>query len=237
MSYSCLDTIVDSVEVCYRLFPSILVGTMLLVFVFIAIAFRAALAPLKMLFTVVLPVAAVFGVSVWVYQDRVLDWLDVPALTSAPGTGFFWGTPVFTCTIILGLALDYDIFLFARVVELRQKGFDNLAAVRGGLCFTGPIITSAGLVMAIALGGLLLSEVPAEDQIGFVLAFGVLMDTFVIRICLVPSVLSQVAGLNYWPQRLPAVTKGEADLAALISQPEELPRACVVPGSGQKLLE
>merc|ERR1712176_214213 len=99
--------------------------------------------------------------------------------------------------------------------ELRQKGFDNLAAVRGALCFTGPIITSAGLIMAIALGGLLLSEVPAEDQIGFVMAFGVLMDTFVIRICLVPSVLLLGAGLNYWPQCLPLVTKGEADLAAL----------------------
>mmetsp|Transcript_8175 Transcript_8175/g.29739 ORF Transcript_8175/g.29739 Transcript_8175/m.29739 type:complete len:902 (-) Transcript_8175:16-2721(-) len=215
---SSLAIVVDILEVAYARFPYILTGTILLVFLVVAIAFRAALAPVKMFFTVVVPLAAVFGVAVWVYQMKGLHFLGIPALTSAEGAGFYWGTPIFTCTIIIGLALDYDIFLFARVVELRQMGFDNEASVRGAIVLTGPIITSAGLIMAIALGGLLLCDVPANNQIGFVMAFGVLVDTFVIRTCLVPAVLTLASGLNYWPQRMPDATKTSRDLGALLCE-------------------
>jgi len=125
---------------------------------------------------------------------------------------------VFTCTIIIGLALDYDIFLFARVLELRRKGFNNGAAVRGALCLTGPVITCAGLIMAIAFCGLMLSDVPTNNQIGFVMAFGVLLDTFVIRTCLVPSVLTLAASANYWPQQLPPVSRGDVDELLLLDE-------------------
>ncbi|CAJ1346903.1 unnamed protein product [Effrenium voratum] len=163
--------------------------------------------------TVFVPLAAVFGVAVLVYQDGALNWLPGGPgnnpFTSPPGGGFYWAAPVFTCTIIVGLALDYDVFLFARVVELRKRGFSNAQAVRGGLALTGPTITAAGLIMAIAFSGLLLSDVPANNQIGFVMAFGVLMDTFVIRTCLVPSVLIWGQSLNYWPQKMPAVCESD----------------------------
>jgi len=213
---STLTVVNDVVEATYARFPLIVGVTVLVVFVVIALAFGAALAPLKMFFTVVVPVGAVYGVAVWVYQDGGLSWLGVPSLASSPGTGLYWAMPVFTCTILVGLALDYDVFLFSRVLELRACGFGNSAAVRGGLCLTGPIITSAGLVMAVALGGLLLCDVPANNQIGFVMAFGVLVDTFLIRTCLVPAVLTLAAGLNYWPRRPPPATEGEEDLAELL---------------------
>jgi len=207
--------LVDTVEVAYQRFPYILAGTIGLVFAVVAIAFRAAFAPVKMFLTVVLPLAAVFGVAVWIYQDDGLKFLHTAALSSPQDAGFYWGTPIFTSTIIIGLALDYDVFLFARVVELRRLGFENNAAVRGGLYLTGPIITSAGLIMAIALGGLLLCDVPSNNQVGFVMTFGVLMDTFVIRTCLVPAVLTLGSGLNYWPQKLPAPTKSDSNLHEL----------------------
>ncbi|CAK9021866.1 Membrane protein YdfJ [Durusdinium trenchii] len=205
--FGTLTVVFDIVQVTYRRLPYIVCGTVLCVFSLIAYAFRAALAPVKMLITVVVPLAAVFGVAVWVYQFGAFNWLPGGPgnnpFTSPPGGGFYWAAPVFTCTIIIGLALDYDVFLFARVVELRKKGYSNPAAVRGGLTLTGPTITAAGLIMAIAFGGLLLSDVPSNNQIGFVMAFGVLMDTFVIRTCLVPSVLTLAASLNYWPQQMP----------------------------------
>jgi hypothetical protein len=78
---------------------------------------------------VVVPLAAVFGIAVWVYQFGALDWLPVGPgnnpFTSPPGGGFYWAAPLFTCTIIIGLALDYDVFLFARVIELRKKGYSS----------------------------------------------------------------------------------------------------------------
>ncbi|CAJ1425188.1 unnamed protein product [Effrenium voratum] len=213
MLFGSLTIVFDIVQVTYQRLPYIVVGTVAAVFALVALAFRAALAPVKMFVTVFVPLAAVFGVAVLVYQDGALNWLPGGPgnnpFTSPPGGGFYWAAPVFTCTIIVGLALDYDVFLFARVVELRKRGFSNAQAVRGGLALTGPTITAAGLIMAIAFSGLLLSDVPANNQIGFVMAFGVLMDTFVIRTCLVPSVLIWGQSLNYWPQKMPAVCESD----------------------------
>lgn len=217
MLLSSVGIVVDIVEVAYARFPYILAGTICLVFFLVAFAFKAAFAPIKMFFTVVIPLAAVFGTAVWIYQERGLDSLGITSLSTPPGAGLHWGTPVFTCTIVIGLALDYDVFLFARVLELRQEGFNNKAAIRGAIFLTGPIITSAGMIMAIALGGLLLCDVPSNNQIGFVLTFGVLVDTFVIRTCLVPAVLSLGSTLNYWPQKMPIADKSDDDLAMLFA--------------------
>lgn len=217
--FGTLVIVYDLVEVTFQRMPYIVGGTIALVFTVISVAFRAALAPLKMFFTVVVPLFTVFGVSVWVYQDNGLQWLGVPQLQSPGRAGFYWGTPVFTCTILIGLALDYDVFLFARVVELRKKGYSNSAAVRGALCLTGPVITCAGVIMTATFFGLLLCDVPVDNQIGFVMGFGALMDTFVIRTCLVPSVLTLGGCLNYWPQQMPPETKSDMELEALLKNP------------------
>lgn len=221
MLFGELTILYDVIEVTYKRLPFILFGTIFLVFVLIAAAFKAAFAPVKMFFTVVVPLAAVFGVAVLVYQDGALSWLpggpSKNPFMSPPGGGFYWATPVFTCTIIIGLAIDYEVFLFARVVELRLKGLSNRDAVCAALCLTGPTITAAGLVMSIAFFGLLLSSIPTNNQIGFVMGFGVLMDTFVIRTCLVPACLTLAASLNYWPHRLPPVRQWNVDEAIACS--------------------
>jgi len=226
MLFGTLTVVFDIVEVTYGRIPYIVSGTVFIVFSLIAFAFRAALAPIKMFVTVVVPLVAVFGIAVWVYQDGAFNWLPGGPgnnpFTTPPGGGFYWAAPVFTCTIIIGLALDYDVFLFARVIELRRQGYSNEVAVRGGLCLTGPTITSAGLIMAIAFCGLLLSDVPSNNQIGFVMAFGVLMDTFVIRTCLVPSVLTLASSLNYWPQKMPPVTQFGTEMLLLDPQGQDL---------------
>lgn len=213
--FSPLVTVYDIVKETYAWMPLIVGTTLVVVFVLIAFAFSAVFAPFKLFFTVVIPIIALYGLATAVYQEGLLDWTNITPLMSTDGV--FWANPVFTCTLLIGLALDYDIFLFARVLELRKQGFDNRAAILGGLYLTGPIITSAGLIMATAFAGLLLTEVPSTNQIGFFLCVGVLLDTFVVRVCLVPAILMLVSGLNYWPQRMPDPDKGVSELIEFLS--------------------
>mmetsp|Transcript_37777 Transcript_37777/g.87327 ORF Transcript_37777/g.87327 Transcript_37777/m.87327 type:complete len:907 (+) Transcript_37777:78-2798(+) len=208
--FSPLVIVFDIMEVIYARLPYILAAVFVSCFLCVSCVFKAACVPLKLFLTVVIPLCMVYGVAVLVYQDGMLNFLG---LRQVQGTnGLYWANPVFTTTILIGLALDYDIFLFARVVELRLQGFDNRAAVVGALTLTGPTITAAGLIMTTGFGGLLLTDVASSNQIGFLMAFAVLVDTFVIRTCLVPAILVLASGLNYWPRRLPPGLRGLEDL-------------------------
>ena len=74
---------------------------------------------------------------------------------------------------------------------------------------TGGIITAAGVIMAIAFSGLMISSLVVMKQLGFILCFAVLVDTFVIRTILVPAIMSIADKWNWWPAKLPIPTKDE----------------------------
>lgn len=99
----------------------------------------------------------------------------------------------------IGLALDYDIFLFTRVREFRLKGWSNKAAIVKGVARTGRVITFAGIIMAIAFSGLAASSLMLLDQFAYVLMFSVLLDTFVIRTTLSPAIMYLCGHFNYEP--------------------------------------
>jgi len=105
--------------------------------------------------------------------------------------------------VLLALGLDYSIFYFSRVYELRRAGFSDREAIRHGLASTGPVITCAGIIFALEFTGGLLSEAPLNRQGGFVVVVGILLDTFVVRSCLVPAALSVGASANWWPAAMP----------------------------------
>jgi len=208
--FSPLVIIFDIMKVIYQRLPFILLAVFASCFLCVGVVFKAACVPIKLFLTVVIPLCMVYGVAILVYQDGVLDFIGWRAISGT--NGLYWANPVFTTTILIGLALDYDIFLFARVVELRLSGYDNRAAVVGALTLTGPTITAAGLIMTAGFGGLLLTDVASNNQIGFLMAFAVLVDTFIIRTCLVPAILVLASGWNYWPRRLPPGHMGLEDL-------------------------
>jgi len=72
---------------------------------------------------------------------------------------------------------------------------------------TGKIITAAGVIMAIAFSGLLLSGISAMNQLSFYLVFSVLFDTFIVRSLLVPSLMGLLKDVNWWPMKMPEPTK------------------------------
>ena len=142
--------------------------------------------------------------TVMMYQDGILGSWHLRSLT-AVDQELSWLVPVMSFSIMVGLALDYDIFLITRVSEFRfLKGYSHESSIAAGLDATGTVITSAGLIMAVSFGSLLASQSPALDQWAFVVTFSVLLDTFVVRTILVPALMTWTGEKYSWyPRRLP----------------------------------
>ena len=151
--YSELIQIVDAERFTLRRFPTVITGTLSVVFVLVALRFRAAVVPLKLAATIVLPLAFVFGLAVTVYQKGTLDALDWDAVASDGTGGVAWLLPCSTVFLLIGLALDYDIFLFSRVYELRRAGLCDVDAINRAVAVSGPVISAAGVIMALAFSG------------------------------------------------------------------------------------
>jgi RND superfamily putative drug exporter len=159
------------------------------VLVILGVLLRAVVAPLLLVATVVLSFAAALGVSALAFEH----------LFGFAGADSAY--PLWTFVFLVALGTDYNIFLMTRVhEESRRHGTRRGALI--GLAATGGVITSAGLVLAgtfVALGTLPLVFV---TEIGFAVAFGVLLDTFVVRSVLVTALNLDVGRHIWWPSRL-----------------------------------
>ncbi len=162
---------------------------LVVVFVILALVLRALVAPLLLAGTVVLSFAAALGVSAAVWNHIFHFAGSDPAL------------PLFAFVFLVALGVDYNIFLMTRVHEESRRHGTRRGALLG-LAATGGVITSAGLVLAgtfTALGSL---PVVLATEIGFVVAFGVLLDTFVVRSVLVSALNLDVGRWLWWPSSL-----------------------------------
>jgi RND superfamily putative drug exporter len=177
------------------------------VFGILAVVLRALVAPLLLVATVVLSLAATLGVSALVF-NHVFKFAGADP-----------SFPLWAFVFLVALGVDYNIFLMTRVhEESRRHGTRRGALI--GLAATGGVITSAGLVLAgtfIALGSLPLVFI---TELGFAVAFGVLLDTFVVRSVLVTALNLDVGRWIWWPSglhRKPDVELGEFEdeMAAL----------------------
>jgi len=106
--------------------------------------------------------------------------------------------------------LDYDIFLYSRIYADRKSGLflEDEPAIINAVAKTGPVITTAGVIMALAFSGMILqSSNPFLSQMGFTMIYGILMDTFVVRTLLVPTFLKMAGRFNWVPQDMPSKDK------------------------------
>eukprot|EP00462_Mataza_sp_D1_P018131 CAMPEP_0175140068 /NCGR_PEP_ID=MMETSP0087-20121206/11259_1 /TAXON_ID=136419 /ORGANISM="Unknown Unknown, Strain D1" /LENGTH=816 /DNA_ID=CAMNT_0016423161 /DNA_START=101 /DNA_END=2552 /DNA_ORIENTATION=- len=189
----------DAVDAVYGALPTMLAITSAVVLVITAFAFKSVLVPLRGVFTIAVTLGFVYGFAslTYTHQPGAFDWLGLAGLKSQGA--LFWLVPVMTFAIIVGVGLDYDIFLLVRVKEFWDEGYPLKESVLAGLSKTGSIITAAGLIMAIAFSGLLFSSQAALNQLSFYLVFAVLFETFLVRPVLVPCVMDLFGEANFWP--------------------------------------
>ena len=162
----------------------------LLVVLLILIALlRSLVAPLVLIGTVIISFAASLGVGFVVFD----------VLFGFPGSDP--SLPLFAFIFLVALGVDYNIFLMARVREETQKYGPREGTIRG-LAVTGAVITSAGIVLAGTFATLAVLPLVFLTELGFVVSFGVLLDTFLVRSILVPAIALDLGGRTWWPSEL-----------------------------------
>ena len=170
------------------------------VFVILALLLRAIVAPIMLIATVVLSFAAALGVSALMF-DHVFGF-------GGADTSF----PLFVFVFLVALGIDYNIFLMTRVRE-EAKRDGPLTGALTGLAATGGVITSAGCVLAGTFAVLATLPVTFLTELGFAVAFGVLLDTIIVRSVLVTALNLDLGRWNWWPSALARKPATEAETA------------------------
>ena len=117
--------------------------------------------------------------------------------------------------MVFALSTDYGVFLLGRIKEARDAGLAEREAIATGLGRTGSIVTAAAILLAVAIGAFSTSEITFMQQIGIATAVGVLVDAFVVRSLLVPSLMAMMGKWNWWsPMWLRASTTGSGSARA-----------------------
>jgi len=159
------------------------------IFVILMLLLRAVLAPVLLVASVIVSFAAALGVSALVFNH----------LFHFPGADP--AVPLYGFVFLVALGVDYNIFLMTRVREESREHGTRPGILRG-LVATGGVITSAGLVLAATFAELGVIPILFLAQIAFIVAFGVLLDTFVVRSLLVPAVSYDIGRAIWWPSKL-----------------------------------
>ncbi len=147
---------------------------------------RSLIASLLLVFATVLSFGAALGVSALVFNHL----FDFPGADPA--------VPLFAFVFLVALGIDYSIFLMTRARE-EVAFYGPHDGVMRGLRVTGGVITSAGIVLAATFAALSVIPILFLAQIAFIVAFGVLLDTFIVRTLLVPALAIDMGWFTWWP--------------------------------------
>ncbi|MEZ3178664.1 MMPL family transporter [Streptomyces pimonensis] len=198
---------------------TVLVGIFVLLFAFTG----SVLLPLRTVTTTLLSLGAALGAVVWVFQDGHLA-----GLLGAEGLGALSLTaPPLIIAIAFGLAMDYELFILARMREARQRTSDDAQAVVDGLRSSGRVVTCAALLLAVVFAAFMTGGFSPILQIGLGLTLAVLIDATVVRMLLVPATMSLLGRRAWWA---PAPLRKAHDRFGLHEEPAETARPRVPTG-------
>jgi RND superfamily putative drug exporter len=159
---------------------------LLVMAIILGILLQAIVAPLVLLASVVLSFACTLGISILFIRFVVGD------------AGFDASIPTFAFIFLVALGIDYTIFLMARVREEARKHGTREGMLRA-IAATGPVITSAGVILAGTFSVLMTLPVTFTFDLGFMVALGILLDTFIVRTIMVPAAVEVIGDKIWWP--------------------------------------
>ncbi|GAA2257577.1 MMPL family transporter [Streptomyces atrovirens] len=198
---------------------TVLAGIFVLLFAFTG----SVLLPLRTIATTLLSLGAALGAVVWVFQDGHLA-----GLLGAEGLGSLSLTaPPLIVAIAFGLAMDYELFILARMREARERTGDDAEAVVDGLRRSGRVVTCAALLLAVVFAAFMTGGFSPILQIGLGLTLAVLIDATVVRMLLVPATMSLLGRRAWWA---PAPLRRVHERFGLHEEPAEAPRPRVPTG-------
>jgi RND superfamily putative drug exporter len=170
----------------------IVVVTILVVLLILVSLLRAIVAPLYLIASVVVSYLSALGIGVIVFQFGL-------------GQDLHWSIPGLTFVLLVAVGADYNLLLISRIRDESPHGvrFGVIRTVGS----TGGVITSAGLIFAASMFGLVFASISTLVQAGFVIGIGLLIDTFLVRTITVPAIAALLGKANWWPSRLPAAPR------------------------------
>ncbi|MEZ0366538.1 RND family transporter [Mycobacterium sp. pUA109] len=220
---------------CYSIdLRFIIIATVIIVFLILVLLLRALIAPIYLISSVVVSYMAALGIGVIVFQfilHQQLSW-------SVPGIAFI---------VLVAVGADYNMLLISEIRdESAQRGLRS--GVIRTVGSTGGVITSAGVIFAASMFGLLFGSVDGMVQVGCIIGAGLLLDTFLVRTITVPALAVLVGRVNWWPilwgrarPHEPEPGSKEStrhdDPAPTLEKPDAIPELVEVPDSPAAILD
>lgn len=185
---------IDISEKLGQVLPIYLAVVLVLSLIILLVVFRSILVPVIATAGFVLSLVATFGALTAVYQ---FGWLSAVfgVHDPAPILSFL---PVLAIGVLFGLAMDYQLFLVSGMREAYAHGSPARVAVQRGLRVGRPVVTAAAIIMIAVFSGFIFSDSATIRPIGFGLAFGVLLDAFVVRMLLIPAAMHLLGDAAWW---------------------------------------
>jgi putative drug exporter of the RND superfamily len=165
----------------------IVIATIVIVFLILVALLRAIVAPLYLIGSVLISYLSALGIGVIVFQLIL-------------GERLHWSLPALTFILLVAVGADYNMLLISRIRDESPHGV-RVGVIRT-VGSTGGVITSAGLIFAASMFGLLSASITSLVQAGFIIGVGIVLDTFLVRTVTVPALAALIGQANWWPTRL-----------------------------------
>ncbi|MBX7551049.1 MMPL family transporter [Streptomyces sp. tea 10] len=213
---------IDETSATYGSFPLLFAVVAVVTFLLLTRGMRSVLLPAKAVLLNMLSVAASYGLLVIVFQHGI----GMKALWGASNYGAIDTlAPVLIFGFLFGVSMDYEVFILARV----REGYDRTGSTREGIIEgvsrTGRLVTSAALILFFALASLATANDVTVREIAMGLAFGVVLDAMVVRMLLLPALVSLFGDWNWWlPDRAARLLRLPVTRSADEARPELVPQ-------------